>query len=100
MLNTHLKNTLSTLRLSGLGSSLEIRLQEAQSRQLPYLDFLELLLQDELDMRESRKISRRQKSAGFRDLKSLDDFDFTFNPNDQIKVREEVALKLICTNFL
>ncbi len=71
---------LKKLRLSGLGDSLEVRLHEAASRGLSHRDFLEMILQDELMVRNSRTISRRVTSACFRDNKRLEDFDFTFNP--------------------
>ena len=59
-----LTSMLKKLRLSGLGESLEIRLHEAASRGLTHREFLELALQDELLVR---------------DVKRLEDFDFTFN---------------------
>jgi DNA replication protein DnaC len=55
-------------------------LQEAEANRLPYAQFLELLFQDEINVRESRAIARRQKFADFRELRSLDNFDFQFNP--------------------
>ena len=79
---THnLKETCRQLRLSGLAASLELRLQEASSHQLPHVQFLELLLQDELNVRQQRLLERRKKAAGFRDLKPLEDFDWSFNPS-------------------
>lgn len=74
-----LLTSLRKLRLSGLASSLEIRLQEAAGNQLSHEQFLELILQDELLIRQERLIQRRIKQAGFRDLKTLEDFDFQFN---------------------
>ena len=71
--------TLKKLRLSGLAGSLEIRLQEAAGNQLSHEQFLELILQDELLVRQERLLQRRIKQAGFRDLKTLEDFDFQFN---------------------
>jgi DNA replication protein DnaC len=38
------------------------------------------LLQDEIHLRNDRLIQRRGSLASFRDTKSLDDFDFSFNP--------------------
>jgi len=79
---THnLKEACRQLRLSGLAGSLDLRLQEANSNQLPYLQFLELLLQDELNVRAQRQVERRKKAAAFRDLKPLEDFDWSFNPS-------------------
>lgn len=74
-----LREQLKELRLSGLSQSLEVRLQEAQAAKLDHAEFLELILQDELVVRRDRQIARRTKAAAFRDLKSLDDFDFEFN---------------------
>lgn len=76
-----LKTTATKLRLSGLLSSLDLRLQEAESQRLPYSEFLEIVFQDELDVRASRQAARRRKAACFRDTRSLEDFDFTFNPS-------------------
>jgi DNA replication protein DnaC len=69
------------LRLSGLATSLDLRVQEATANQLPHAQFLELLLQDELNVRAQRQLERRKKAAGFRDLKPLEDFDWSFNPS-------------------
>lgn len=73
--------TLRKLRLSGLSSTLELRLHEASSGGLGHLEFLELLLQDELLLRNDRLLGRRTAAAGFRDSKRLEDFDFGFNPS-------------------
>ena len=75
-----LRQALRELHLSGLANSLEVRLQEATSHQLSHAQFLELLLQDELNVRQQRLIERRKHSASFRDVKTLEDFDFSFNP--------------------
>ncbi len=79
-MNEHLRTTLRQLRLSGLASSLEVRLHEAQANGLSHLDFLELILQDEVAVRDHRKLERRTQLACFRDLKPLDQFDWEFNP--------------------
>lgn len=75
-----LDSTLKQLRLSGLGQSLPARLQEAAANQLSHAEFLELILQDELNIRHQRQLSRRTQAADFRHPKSLEDFDWTFNP--------------------
>ena len=79
MINAHLHHSLRQLRLGGLASSLEVRLQEARGNNLDHMEFLELLLQDELNVREQRMIERRTKAADFRDRRTLDSFDFSFN---------------------
>jgi DNA replication protein DnaC len=72
---------LKQLRLSGLAQSLDVRLQEAAGHQLNHAEFLELILQDELFVRNERLIGRRVKAAAFRELKPLDDFEWSFNPS-------------------
>lgn len=72
---------LRKLRLSGLAESLEIRLHEAATSGLSHREFLELLLQDELLIRNTRLIGRRVAAAGFREQRRLEDFDFAFNPS-------------------
>ena len=80
-MNESLRKTLRQLRLSGLLESLEIRLQEAAGHGLSHAEFLELIVQDELAVRGNRKLDRRFKAAQFRERKSLEDFDWSFNPS-------------------
>lgn len=80
-MNDSLQSAARQLSLSGLLASLELRLQEAQSHQLSHAQFLELLLQDELHVRQQRQIERRTKAAQFRECKTLEDFDWSFNPS-------------------
>jgi len=78
-MNNTLLESARKLHLSGLASSVELRLQEAQSHQLSHAQFLELVLQDELNVRQQRLIERHKKFANFRDTKTLEDFDWSFN---------------------
>jgi DNA replication protein DnaC len=79
--NDSLRNALKQLRLSGLLNTLDVRLQEAAGHGLNHAEFLELILQDELAVRSDRLLKRRVKIAAFRELKTLDDFDWAFNPS-------------------
>jgi len=58
-----------------------MRLQEARGNQLDYGEFLELLIYDEMAVRQERKIGRMLKRAAFNKLKTLDHFNWQFNPN-------------------
>ena len=78
-MNPNLQNVLKELRLSGLAASLEIRLQEAAGNRLSHAEFLELIMQDELAVRRDRLIQRRLKQAAFREQKTLEDFNWSFN---------------------
>src|SRR5215467_8767895 len=80
-MNDALRHALKRLHLSGLLESLEVRLHEAAGHNLNHAEFLELILQDELAVRADRQLQRRIKAAQFRELKTLDDFDWSFNPS-------------------
>jgi|SRR5258707_5998428 DNA replication protein DnaC len=80
-MNDALNKALKQLRLSGLLQTLEVRLQEAASHGLSHADFLELIVQDELLVRSDRTVQRRLKAACFREPKTLEDFDWAFNPS-------------------
>ena len=86
-----LARALRQLRLSGLLESLDVRLQEAASHQLSHAEFLELVLQDEVVVRGDRQFRRRLKTAGFREAKSLEDFDWSFNPSIKRKQVYDLA---------
>ena len=80
-MNDRLQTQLKQLRLSGLATTLDIRLQEAMGNNLTHAEFLELILQDELLIRNQRQIGRRVKTAQFREQKTLDQFNWSFNPS-------------------
>ena len=86
-----LESTFRQLRLSGLSANLSVRVQEAQANRLSHLEFLELILQDELNVRQGRKIERRKITARFNALKTLEDFDWDFNSSLQKKELFELA---------
>jgi DNA replication protein DnaC len=90
-MNNPLYEAARKLRLSGLISSLEIRLQEAMSHGLSHAEFLELVLQDELAVRDDRRLQRRVKAAMFRELKTLENFDWSFNASIKKKQVYELA---------
>jgi DNA replication protein DnaC len=80
-MNPQLAQNLKRLRLSGLLSTLEVRLQEAAGNGLDHAEFLELLVADELAVRADRAVARRIKAARFREVRTIEDFDFSFNPS-------------------
>ena len=90
-MNETLRTALRKLRLSGLAQSLDVRLQEAAGHGLNHLEFLELILQDELMVRSDRHMNRRLRAAMFREPKTLEDFDFSFNPSIKKKQVYDLA---------
>ena len=90
-MNERLLSALRELRLSGLAETLDVRLQEAAGHQLSHAEFLELILQDERLVRQERQIARRTKAALFREVKPLDQFNWSFNPSIQKKQLFDLA---------
>ena len=76
----HLQPKLKRLRLGGMLDTLQVRLNQAQQLQLGYLEFLELMLEDEITRREQRGLAYRIALAHFEETKTLEEFDFGFNP--------------------
>jgi len=87
---------LKAIRLSGMTRQLDIRLQEAASHELSYLDFLKNLVDDEITIRKDRLLNRRFKQAAFPYVKTIDDFDFSFNPS----INKQLIKKLATTAFV
>ena len=85
-----LQQSLKGLRLGGMAINVPIRYQEAKSHELDYLDFLSNLVSDEYSRRQSNLLTRRLKAARFPAMKTLDEFDFEFNPG--IKKKDIMAL--------
>src|SRR5947209_9729515 len=75
------ERSLRQLHLSGMATVLETRLRQAQAEAMAPIDLIACLVSDELTRRADRLLERRRKQAGFRDPdKTLDNFDFSFNP--------------------
>ena len=79
--NTHqLQGKLKALKLGGMLDTLELRLGQAQQAHLGYVEFLEFLMEDELQRRANRRLVTRVARARFEEEKTFEGFDFTFNP--------------------
>jgi DNA replication protein DnaC len=71
---------LKQLRLSGVLDSLENRNRQAIEEKLSYTDFLATIVQDEIARRTQKKLALAFRRANFRNQKTLEEFDFSFNP--------------------
>lgn len=92
-----LQRALRQLRLGGMASVLETRLRQAQAEPMAPIDLISCLVSDELTRRSDRLLERRRKQAGFRDPhKTLDNFDFAFNP----KMNRSLVFDLAAGNFI
>lgn len=80
-LKHHLTPPLKQLRLSGILERLEARHRQAIDGKWSYIEFLERLLQDEVERRAQKQLQLRLRRAGINTTKSLESFDFNFNPS-------------------
>ena len=80
MLTHPLLPKLRALFLSGMVDTLDERAQMAQLQNLTPVDFLALLLDDEIDRRRQRRYERLERKAGFDNVKLLSSFDFLATP--------------------
>jgi DNA replication protein DnaC len=71
---------LKALRLSGILETLEVRNQQAIADKLSYVEFLERLLEDEIERRGQKQLMLRLRRASFVGEKGLESFDWSFNP--------------------
>ena len=87
---------LKRLRLSGFLESLPNRNREAIDQKLSYTEFLALLIQDEVARREHKKFDLRVRRAGFRNQKTFEDFDWSFNTRiDQAQIQDLATCRFI-----
>ena len=90
-MNAKLAEYLKKLRLSGMAQTLAVRLQEAAANRLDHAEFLELVLADEMAVRQERLIARGLKAAAFREQKTLEDFQWDFNRTIKKKLIYDLA---------
>jgi DNA replication protein DnaC len=92
-----LERSLRQLHLSGMATVLETRLRQAQAETMAPIDLIACLVSDELTLRSDRLLQRRRKQARFRDPdKTLDNFDFSFNP----KMNRSLVFDLATGTFI
>ena len=91
-----LKPKLTRLKLSGMMDSLQLRFDEAVEEKWSFSDFLERLLQDEVERRDSKQLARRLVRSGLSAEKTLETFDFSFNP----KIHEPSIREIALCNFM
>jgi DNA replication protein DnaC len=77
-------------------NSFHDRLDYAQSQQLSYQQFLELLCEDEANNRQSNSYKKRYSKAKIPSYKTIEDFDFTFQPTiDKKQINDAMTCQFI-----
>jgi len=86
-----IENKLKLLKLNGMLQTLPVRIRQAEESNSSYTDFLMSLLEDEYERRQSGRLLKRLKKAGFEEEKTLEGFDFAFNPQIPAKKIKQLA---------
>lgn len=95
---TRIKAHATKLGLPHLAASLEQFLHRADTEQLGYLDFLDLIVEEELGIREGRRFRTALRLSKLPHHKTLDEFEFSFQPElDVRKVKDLASLSFIDT---
>jgi len=87
---------LENLGLAQAALTLDSHLDYAARSEITYLEFINRLLEDEVDFRRKRSEETRLKLSRLPQKKTLDDFDFSFQPSiDERQIRELATLSFI-----
>jgi DNA replication protein DnaC len=87
---------LKRLRLSGILETLEVRNQQAIDGKWSYVDFLARLVEDEVQRRAQKQLAFRIRRAALNTTKTLEGFDFAFNPS----INRQQVLDLATCNYI
>lgn len=87
---------LTKLRLSGILQTLEARNRQAVDSQWSYIEFLARLLEDEVERRAQKQLVLRLRRAAVNSTKTLESFDFSFNP----AINRQQVLQLASCDFI
>ncbi|MGC8628405.1 MAG: IS21-like element helper ATPase IstB [Acidimicrobiales bacterium] len=91
-----LESTLRSLALSGMLGTLEARLAQANAGELGFVEFLQVLCEDELQRRDTASIARRVRQAHFEQAYAIEDFDFSYNPKiPAARIRDLATLRFL-----
>lgn len=91
-----LKVQLRSLKLAAMADSLEMRNKYALENQTSYLEFLELLLEDESVKRQSNSYQTRLKDSRLDTQKVLDRYDFSYQPElDKRQIHDLASCRFI-----
>lgn len=91
-----IKRKLTNFKLSGVLKSLESRNQYAIEKGLSYLEFLELLLEDEVVNRQSNSFKKRFAKSKLDSMKTISGYDFSYQP----ELKKQEVLDVASCRFI
>jgi DNA replication protein DnaC len=96
MVYQRVQTHLARLKLIHLPQCLDAVAEAAAQQSWTYLDFLDRLLEAEISARREREVALKTKLAHFPFIKTLDQFDFAFQPSiNERQVRELATLRFV-----
>jgi len=87
---------LRQLRMSGVMETLETRNRQAIEDKWTYIEFLSRLLEDEIERRAQKQLHLRLRRSALNTSKTLEGFDFDFNPN----INRQQVMQLASCDFI
>jgi DNA replication protein DnaC len=96
LVTTRIRATAAKLGLPHLTETLAGHVERADAAQMGYLDFLDLVLEEELAVREERRLHHALRASKMPHHKTIDDYDFSYQPElDPRKVRDLASLAFV-----
>lgn len=96
LVTARIRDAAGRLHLANLGENLEALVARAEGVTMGYLEFLDLVLEEETGIREGRRFRNALKLSGLPHHKALDEFDFAFQPDlDARKVKDLATLGFV-----
>ncbi|WP_449065522.1 IS21-like element helper ATPase IstB [Planomonospora algeriensis] len=96
LVTTRIRATAAKLGLPHLAEALPVHLSRADAAQMGYLDFLDLLLEEELAVREERRLRHALRISKMPHHKSIEEYDFSYQPElDPRRVRDLATLAFV-----
>ena len=96
LVTARIRATAAKLGLPHLAGTLTGHVERADAAQMGYLDFLDLILEEELAVREERRLRHALQASKMPHHKTIDDYDFSYQPElDPRKIRDLASLAFV-----
>ena len=96
LVTTRIKDAARRLHLANLEEALDDLTERARVADMGYVEFLDLVLEEETGVRDGRRFRNALKLSGLPHHKTVDDFDFAFQPElDRRKVKDLATLGFV-----
>ncbi|MEV0038245.1 IS21-like element helper ATPase IstB [Streptomyces sp. NPDC050804] len=96
LVSTRIRTTAGKLGLPHLAETINEYTRRADEAKMGYLDFLDLVLSEELAVRDDRRFRSGLRTSKLPHHKTLDEYDFSFQPDlDPRKIKDLATLSFV-----